>query len=533
MQTKKLTLSIFSLIIFTNVLAIKTQDSTTGILMDTFVDNDIINVDIPDKNKTHINEIKSIIKSANSQINGPIDSEQENIISQNNITPESHSKISIISSPQNKPPKNTMNTNLNQQPYNGNPTKTMPVDNQQAIFNQVNQTENPDDDQVRIIARAVVPILIHDKGYEDLTNDQILASIDNYMKENDMKKPNEMFIDKVRSKIHDLIEVEIMDIKSSYIKQQKILRTELGSIDSVQDKAQFIITSINEISEKKCEDAVQRLFCMLPIREKLSEKIVRKPFIRKQTSVLKLFQEMMPEQLIPLQKQLKKQVAIQKPLSEKKYSEMKDRLEAMVIKARNSYTKLVKTQEELRERAKKRLTRQQLMYGKMIDMGKARDIMKKTNVVNIQNHTKMMKTRNAELKDKFKVLKNEFSEIKGLLEGKMDNFRKVDIAAKTLFEDQVSNVLGKDWVGEMPAEEGKFAESVDKRQKNVLETYGSNLEKYKQSNPPENNSQYGMNMNSQGKFDQNYNNIQPIDTNSGQSQQNLQPNKRNFNQQML
>jgi len=151
---------------------------------------------------------------------------------------------------------------------------------------------------------------------------------------------------------------------------------------------------------------------MLPIREKLSEKIVTKPFIRSQTAVIKLFQEMMPEQLSPLQKQLKKQVAVQKPLSEKNYTEMKERLGGMVKKARDSYDELVRSQDDLREKARKRLTRLELMYSKMIEMGKAREIMKKTNVVNIQNHTKMMETRNSELKDKFTVLKNEFSEIK-------------------------------------------------------------------------------------------------------------------------
>jgi len=45
----------------------------------------------------------------------------------------------------------------------------------------------------------------------------------------------------------------------------------------------------------------------------------------------------------------------------------------------------------------------------------------------------------------------------------MDNFRKVDIAAKKLFEDQVSNVVDKNWVEEKPQEEEQFTRSVDTR----------------------------------------------------------------------
>ena len=242
-----------------------------------------------------------------------------------------------------------------------------------------------------------------------------------------------------------------------------MLRNGLNDLDSIQDKAQFIIDSITIVSEKQCEDATYTLFCVVPIKEKLNKKIVEKAFIRKQISVLERFKKLSAEQLKPLENQLEEHLEIQKPLSVKKYSELKDKLESMVSKARTSFDEMKRMQDDIRQKAREKLRRLELMYGKMIEMGKARNIMKKSNIVNIENHEKMKETRNSELKDKFHVLKNEFSEIKGLLQGKMDNFRMVDIAAKKLFDDQISNILGNEWVDEKPLEEKNLATKIDER----------------------------------------------------------------------
>merc|ERR1712224_1050111 len=65
--------------------------------------------------------------------------------------------------------------------------------------------------------------------------------------------------------------------------------------------------------------------------------------------------------------------------------------------------------------------------------------------------------------------------------GKMDNFRKVDIAAKKLFDDQVTNILGNEWVDKEQSQEQHLASEIDQRLQNVVGKYGSNIEKYKQN----------------------------------------------------
>jgi len=39
----------------------------------------------------------------------------------------------------------------------------------------------------------------------------------------------------------------------------------------------------------------------------------------------------------------------------------------------------------------------------------------------------------------------------------------VDIAAKKLFDDQISNILGNEWVDEKPLEEKNLATKIDER----------------------------------------------------------------------
>jgi len=71
---------------------------------------------------------------------------------------------------------------------------------------------------VELIAEKIVPILVHNKGYENLSKDQLTNAINDYMLENQMGQASEEFLSKARSKIREDIEVEIMDLNTIFMR---------------------------------------------------------------------------------------------------------------------------------------------------------------------------------------------------------------------------------------------------------------------------------------------------------------------------
>ena len=132
---------------------------------------------------------------------------------QKNLSSQSNSKTKVVISKENDSTKSsnkylqtTIKKVLNKDPIKSEQTVTTP------------QNQPIDENQVELIAESVVPILVHNKGYENLSKEQVTNSINDFMQENQMEKASEEFLSKTRSKVREAISGEIMDLNTSFMR---------------------------------------------------------------------------------------------------------------------------------------------------------------------------------------------------------------------------------------------------------------------------------------------------------------------------
>ena len=132
---------------------------------------------------------------------------------QKNLSSQSNSKTKVVISKENDSTKSsnkylqtTIKKVLNKDPIKSEQTITTP------------QNQPMDKNQVEFIAEKVVPILVHNKGYENLSKEQVTNSINDFMQENQMEKASEEFLSKTRSKVREAISGEIMDLNTSFMR---------------------------------------------------------------------------------------------------------------------------------------------------------------------------------------------------------------------------------------------------------------------------------------------------------------------------
>lgn len=145
--------------------------------------------------------------------------------------------------------------------------------------------------EIKEIASTIVTLVLYKKGYGDqISTEMVKKSSSDYLLQNKIQISPENS-EKLNRSIKNLIQKKELGIVRVLQKFLHKIRLNLRKFPTPETKSDFMLSEIKNITDRRCHQRVDKLYCELPIRKKIFERMSKKPFLRRKKDVMEAFKK--------------------------------------------------------------------------------------------------------------------------------------------------------------------------------------------------------------------------------------------------
>jgi hypothetical protein len=108
-----------------------------------------------------------------------------------------------------------------------------------------------------------------------------------------------------------------------------------------------MLSEIKKITDRRCHQRVDKLYCELPIRKKIFERMSKKPFLRRKQDVMAAFERKFKKGNQPLEAEVSLRTLTKKPLTKAFLATLTGNLKEMVKGSRDDLKELIGHQNDV------------------------------------------------------------------------------------------------------------------------------------------------------------------------------------------
>jgi hypothetical protein len=201
--------------------------------------------------------------------------------------------------------------------------------------------------EIKEIASTIVTIVLYKKGYGDqISAKMVKKSSSDYLLQNKIQisPQNSQKLNRAIKNLIQKKELGIVRILTQFLHK---IRSNLRKYPSPETKADFVLSEIKKITDRRCHQRVDKLYCELPIRKKIFERMSKKPFLQRKQDVMEVFKKKFDKGNEGLEAEVSLRTLTKKPLTKAFLGILTGNLKGMVKGSRDDLKELIGQQNDV------------------------------------------------------------------------------------------------------------------------------------------------------------------------------------------